>query len=131
MIARLGVLLGGALGFWLLLSYPAWRLFGEAHLVYSSVALALCAVPAAATLLVERLANSAPPETQLAALCGGMLVRMAAVLGGGLALSSLHSYFHAQAFWLWIAVFYLYTLVLEIGLIVQGRAATEHQPKQT
>lgn len=125
MIGRLGVLLIGTLLFWLLVSYPAWRLLGETHLAYSAVSLGLCVVPAALTLLLDRLAAGGGPEAQLGAVVAGMLLRMAVVLGGGLALSSLLPYFQEQAFWLWVVVFYLYTLTLEMVLIVRARSALE------
>lgn len=125
MIGRLGVLLVGTLLFWLLVSYPAWRLLGDTHLVYSAVSLALCVVPAALTLLLDRLVVSGGPEAQLGAVVAGMIMRMAVVLGGGLALSSFLSYFQEQAFWLWVVVFYLYTLTLEMVLIVRARSALE------
>lgn len=130
MIGRVGLLLGGAFAFWVILSYPAWRLGGEAHLIYSGVALVLCTLPAAATLILDRLAVGGTPETQLVAVVGGMLMRMAAVLGGGLALSAFHPYFQGQAFWLWVAVFYLFTLALEMVLIVRGRSASGNQPNE-
>ena len=130
MIRRLAVLLIGTLLFWLLVSYPAWKLLGETHVVYSAVSVALCVGPALLTLALDRLTAGGTPEAQLGAVVGGMVLRMAVVLGGGLALSSFHSYFQEQAFWLWVAVFYLYTLTLEMVLIVRARSAVEQHTSE-
>lgn len=127
-MVRLGLLLGGMLLFWLLVGVPAALALGETHLVYSGVALALCAAPALASLLLQRWASAGSPEMVLAAVVAGMFIRMTVVLGAGLALSLSLPYFEGQAFWFWVLAFYLYTLTLEVILMVWGRSATVHQP---
>lgn len=118
---RLGLLVAGTLGTWLLAVYPAHALGGEPAVVYSLVAVALCLLPTSGTLLWAGWALDQTTEQQLALLLGGMGVRMAFVLGGGLILYSTLPYFQQPAFWLWVLVFYLLTLTLEMVLILKDR----------
>ena len=48
-------------------------------------------------------------------------LRMAFVLGGGLALSALLPLFQEAVFWGWLLVFYLFTLALEVVLLQKTR----------
>ena len=118
MTKSLTVLVAGTLVVWLVVFYPAQLLGGETALVFSAVAGLVCLVPAAATLVWGRWARKGPPELQLAAVMGGMGVRMAVVLGIGMALFFLVPYFQHASFLLWVVVFYLITLSLEVGLLL-------------
>jgi hypothetical protein len=108
-------------------SYPAYVIWGETAPVYGAVALALCLVPTAATLLWAGWALDQSPEQQLGLVLGGTGVRMVFVLGAGLLLNSFVPYFQRQGFWLWILGFYLLTLFLEMVLIVTGRPAASER----
>src|SRR5437588_221513 len=73
--------------FWLLLALPARRLGGgDAAVVYSGTALALCLVPAVVTLLWAGWALDKSPEQQLTLVLGGTGMRLFVVLGSAWAL---------------------------------------------
>ena len=59
MRARIALLIAGSLGLWLLMSYPAHVLGGEAAVFESAVAVALCLVPTVATLAWAGMAANA------------------------------------------------------------------------
>lgn len=121
----LGFLVGGSLAFWLVVAYPAWLLGGDAAVVFSAVAGLLCLVPTAVTLLWCLRSSAGAPEQQLLAAMGGMGVRLVVVLGVGMALFHALPYFHYRSFWIWIIVFYLFTLTLEMGLILTRHSTTD------
>jgi hypothetical protein len=52
---------------------------------------------------------------------------MVFVLGGGLLLYSLVPYFQQTGFWIWLLVFYLFTLTVEVGLLRAEQAAESHR----
>lgn len=119
------LLIGGTLSLWLLAAYPASRLGGDQALVHSAVAMALCLVPAVLTLVVANWACSQASEQHLLLVLGGSGVRMFGVLSACLLLSTYAPYFQPLAFWIWVLVFYLYVLGLEVFLLVLGRMASE------
>ncbi len=121
MIRRLALLLGLSLALWVVIVFPARRLGDELALPYSAVALGLCLIPAAATLLWGEFSNRSPAQQLLLAL-GGMGVRVAFVLGAAAGLYFLVPYFQETHFWVWVLVFYLITLALEMTLLLVGRA---------
>jgi len=114
---RLQLLVGGSLGLWLAVSYPAWRLGGLEMLAYSAAALLLCLLPTVATLLLAIKAERQSPQNVLLMLLGGTGIRMFVVLGVGL-LVCLTLEVNVVAYWLWMLVFYLATLALEVTLLV-------------
>ena len=116
---RLGILVAGSLLLWLALVYPARQLGGDEAIFLSAVALALCLVPALATMAWALRAGTTP-EAQLLMMLGGMGVRMGIVLGGGLLLTHLFPEHFPAAFWIWLVVFYLFVLGLEMSLLVRG-----------
>jgi hypothetical protein len=120
----LAALIAGSLGMWALSAYPAQQLGGNVALVYSTVAAALSLVPAAGTLVWSSWASKRSAEQQLLTILGGTGLRMAVVLGVGLALYTLVPLFGRSSFWLWVLVFYLFTLTLEIALLMAGQPAT-------
>lgn len=122
MTRRLALLIGGSLAFWVLVAYPGLLLGGRLALAYSGVAMALCLVPATATLLWSDYALRGSPEAQLILVMGGIGLRMAVVLGAGLILFYSVPYFQKQSFWIWILVTYLFVLTLEMGLMLAGAA---------
>ena len=125
MIRRLFLLLVGSATFWLLVALPARMLGGgNAAVLYSGTALLLCLLPMAATLVWTEYALRQSPEQQLVAVLGGTGVRMAVVLGGAwLLFASVPFYREHAGFWIWVLVCYLFTLALEIVLMLAGRAS--------
>jgi len=119
---RLGILVIGTLGVWVLAIAPARAYLGDTGVVYSGVAALLCLLPNIGTLLwADRIANRGA-EDQLLLLVGGTLMRMVVALGGGLALHLLVPYFEQMSFWVWLLFFYLLTLALDVFLIVTARS---------
>ena len=142
MIRPLGSLLIGCLAFWAVatgLIYLCWDQFALTEaafprgvaVLFNSVALGLCLVPMAVTLVWVSWANRKTADQQLLAILGGTSVRMCFVLGAGLLLTNVVPIFvqHQWTFWVWLLVFYLVTLGLEIVVLVRGRDALETQQK--
>lgn len=125
MIRSLALLVGGSLAFWLLLAYPAWLVGGAAGVIFSAVAGALCLVPTVVTFLWCAGTARGTPEQRLLAVMGGSGARLAVVLGIGIALFHGFPYFHYKTFWIWIIVFYLFTLALEVGLLLTHPSAVD------
>lgn len=115
---RLGVLIAGVLAGWIVLVYPARLLAGDPGAVFATVAALLCLVPTALTLVWGEWAFGGRPGQQLFLALGGTGLRMALVLGVGLPLFVFVPYFHQPAFWVFVLVFYLYTLLLETLLVL-------------
>jgi hypothetical protein len=118
----------GCLGFWLLLALPA-RAFGvlDSALLGTLALALLCLVPAALTLLVaDRLTGS--PEGRLALVLGSTGFRLFIVLGVAWVLYVNVAFFHdLPGYWMWLVVFYLFTLGLEVALLVTSRARVDRQ----
>jgi hypothetical protein len=125
LIRRLLLLLTGSLAFWVLAGVPARHLGGgDAALVYSGTALLLCLVPAAATLVWAGKALQGTVDQQLVLVLGGTGIRMFAVLGAAWLLYEWVPYYRAHAgFWVWILVCYLFTLTLDVALMLSVRPA--------
>ncbi len=123
MIRRLLFLVGGCGAFWLLVGLPARQLGGgDAALVFIGTALLLCLVPAIVTLLWGERAFRQSPDKQLILVLGGTGVRMAFVLLAGWALFQWVPYYQGQAgFLIWLVVCYLFTLALDMTLLLVGR----------
>lgn len=127
---RLFVFVVGTLVFWVLLAIPARMLWGDQMAVYSGVAMLLCLVPSALTLVLSNATSNVSPEQQLIVVLGGTGLRMFIVLAGAWALYRWVPYFGEHAtFWLWVIVFYLFTLLLEKLLLLAGRQ-TARMPSQ-
>jgi hypothetical protein len=122
---RLLYLVAGSLTFWLLVALPARWLGGGDRVVLVTLALALlCLVPAAVTLALGLGWLRGPPEQRLAVVFGGTAIRMPVVLGTAWALHANVEVFGRQAgFWLWLALFYLFILGLEVTLLLTGAPA--------
>jgi hypothetical protein len=126
MTRSIELLVGGAIAIWLLLLYPAYRLGGEAAILFSTVALLLCLAPTVLTFLWTRWATAQSPEQQMVAVLGGMGVRMGLVLAVGLALYRWSPSFSHDRFLFWLLVFYLLTLALEITLLIAGERTAQN-----
>jgi hypothetical protein len=117
---RILILVGGVTAFWLLLALPARHLGGgDEAVVQAGFAALLCLVPAVAALAWADWAFRQSPEQRLYAILGGGGVRMFFVLGAAVVCVEVLGWFRgAGGFWIWIGVFYLFTLALEIALMV-------------
>jgi hypothetical protein len=130
-IRNLGILAAAAVAFWASLvglAYLTWdRLFADSGLSYETVlgfsitALLLCLVPACLTMLWLGWGPSKTPEQQVATILGGTGVRMFVVLGVCLLLTETVPYYQRPGFLIWVLLFYLFTLALEIVLLLRGR----------
>jgi hypothetical protein len=125
MAQRLGLLIGGTVALWAVLVYPASRLLGSEALIHSLAAMLLCLIPAVATMAFALRAFQRSSEEQLLAVLGGTGLRMAVVLGLGFLAFTFVPELHADAFWIWLIVFYLATLGLEMTLLVRGMSAKQ------
>jgi hypothetical protein len=123
-IRTVALLVGGTAGLWLIAAYPAYRLGGEEALVYSGVAAGLCLLPMAGTLVWTGRALRGRPEQALLAVMGGTGLRLVLVIGVALALHLAAPYFHGRSFLVWVVVFYLVTLALEMGLLLARHGET-------
>ncbi|GIW83064.1 MAG: hypothetical protein KatS3mg105_4871 [Gemmatales bacterium] len=118
---RVGVLIGGTVLFWLVSVGVAGWWVAHPAILFSGVALALSLFPALASLVWSMLATRQSAEQQLLSMVGGMLLRMALALGIGSLLYFRTKLFHHSAFWVWVLLFYLFTLTLETILVVSLR----------
>lgn len=116
------VALGGV--FWGLTAWPVQYFTGAAHtLVYSGTAMMLCLVPAAITLAWAQVAFRQNPEQQLMMALGGTGVRLFGVLIVALLLYRNVPLFRAEeGFLIWLVVCYLFTLAVEMLLLLKGRS---------
>jgi hypothetical protein len=124
-------LVGGTVAFWAALTYPAGLLWpDDPTFLWSTAAAAICLVPTALTLAWTKWAYAGKAEQQLLAVMGGTAVRMVLVIAAGMVLFLNVKKFEYQRFWIFVIVYYLFTLALEMVLIVRGVAAVEQaQPK--
>jgi len=130
-IRRLGYFLLAELGFWALVTgvvYLFWNEekggpFLDEAAPFLLAAFGLCMIPSLVTLVWATWSATRSPEQQLAAGLGGAGVRMFGVLAAGLALTLTIPYFksHQQGFWFAVLAFYLYSLTLEIVILLWGR----------
>lgn len=147
----LQLLVAGTLAFGLAVSFPAYRIGGAVGLATAVLAGLLCLLPTTATLLWAGWARDQSPQRQLAMVLGGTGLRMAVVLGAGLAMSPYYPAVviaglrgvlgflgnsswapahepTATAWWEWVLAFYLVTLALEVGILVVARSPRSVAP---
>jgi hypothetical protein len=67
------------------------------------------------------------PQQTMLIVFGSTGIRMVSVLAGGLLLATLDPYFQQTAFWLWLAVFYLFMLALEVALLRSQEPLSSHR----
>jgi hypothetical protein len=123
-VKRVGLFLAGSVLFWGVAAYPAYLLGGETGLLQSTVAAGLCLVAGLVTIFWSEWAFRRSPEQYLLMVLGGTGVRLFGVLGAALALQMNVPVFRATGFLLWLGVFYLASLALEILLMLAGRTQT-------
>ena len=114
----LGILAGATILLWAVLCYPGYLLRGELGLLHGGVALGLCLVPALGTLAWATWPGTTP-ENRVVALLGGSGVRMLVSLGGGFLLYKGLPEWFPDSFWIWMGVFYLFVLVMEVTLVLR------------
>jgi len=123
-------LVAGTVAFWALATLGARTLWpDDPTLAWSTTAASLCLVPTALTLAWTRWAYRGRPEQQLLAVFGGTAVRMVFVIAAGMILFLGVKGFEYQRFWIFVVVYYLFTLALEMVLIVRGAAAGQARQK--
>ncbi len=123
-------LIAGTVTFWGLLTYPArlaWP--DDPTFAWSTAAALLCLVPGALTLAWTTWAYKGQAQQQLVAVLGSTMVRMAVVVAGGLVLFLSVPAFAYQRFWMFVIVYYLFTLALEMVLIVRAAPAKQEPSK--
>jgi hypothetical protein len=130
-LKRLMYLVGGSLLFWLLIAIPARHVSaetlkpgygGDPAFFYSLTAVIICLLPTAITLYWGMRTLNGLPEQQLTLVMGGTGIRMFFVLLVGLAFYKLIPYYEAyEGFWIWLLIFYLFTLALEMVLLLAGQ----------
>jgi type IV secretory pathway VirB2 component (pilin) len=117
-------LVGGTALFWGAVTYPAGLLWpDDPTFRWSTAAAVICLVPTALTLAWTRWAYAEKAEQQLLAVMGGTAVRLVAVIAAGMILFLNVKEFEYQRFWIFLIVYYLVTLALEMVLIVRHVAA--------
>ncbi len=123
MIRRLLFLVGGSAAFWLLVGLPARHLGGgDAAMVFLGTALLLCLAPAILTLVWGERAFQQSADKQLILVLGGTGVRIIFVLLTGWILYLWAPYYQRQnSFLIWLVVGYLFTLALDVTLLLAGR----------
>jgi hypothetical protein len=135
---RVLLLIAGCAGLWFVvaggvLAYRANRDQGldlateenKMLLLQTGVAALLCLVPTAVTLLWCDLVLGGSPEQQLAAVFGGTGLRMVFVVAVGMVLYFNFEAFNRTDFWLWVILFYLATLTLEMALVLRRQGALD------
>jgi hypothetical protein len=132
-IRRLLLLVVGSLAFWVLVSLPVRALTDDpdranARVAFLGTALLLCLVPTGITLAWGTLALQKSPEQGALVALGGTGVRMFATLLAAWVLVRSVPFYRDDAFWFWLGIAYLFTLALEITLLLAGRPAPRPEP---
>jgi hypothetical protein len=122
-IRRLSLLVAGSLLFWVLAAVPVNYLGGgDVTWRFSGTALLLCLVPGLITLAWASRADGQDAGQQLTALLGATGVRLFGVLLVALYLYlDVPPYRGQDGFLVWLIVCYLFTLALEMTLLLKGR----------
>jgi hypothetical protein len=110
--------------FWVLVAIPVrYLLGGEWTYLYSGTAMLLCLVPGVLTMLWAIRAGQSDPQQQLLMVLGGTGVRLFGVLTVAYLLWQNVAVFHEEGgFLLWLVVFYMVTLAVELQLVLSSRA---------
>jgi hypothetical protein len=122
-MARLMTLVSACSVFWALTALPVryWTQ-GELVLVYSGTAMLLCLVPGVLTLVWAGFAFRLDHDQQLVMVLAATGVRMFSVLLVALLLYLYVPFYRIEGgFLIWLIVFYLFTLALEMYLLLQDR----------
>ena len=114
-----------SLVFAILLAGPAWLVAETKGLIGLSVSAVLCTIPGCLVVAFKRLAGESQATLVLAA--GGL--RMFFVLLGALGAKFVVSGYGLKEFYVWLILFYLFTLALETKslLVASDQPKTERQ----
>jgi len=126
-VRPLAILIGSTAAMSLLIALPGGLLLGESGVVFPAVAALLCVVPACVTFLLARLTREVAPEQEMFVILGGSGLRMFLVLIGAMALKAGAPYFEPFSFLISVLFFYMFTLLIEVMLLV--RRQTEPTPQ--
>jgi hypothetical protein len=124
MIRSLGLLWAGTIMLWLLAAFPAWLISPETGLLDITVACGVCLVPMTATLLWCHYAFHGRADQQLLAVLGGTGVRLLIVVAASIGLFLAVEVLGRPAFLVWVVVFYLLTLTMEVVVVVRQQNAS-------
>jgi hypothetical protein len=119
----------GSVVLWVVAAAVAYPLAGMTALLDTALACALCLLPLVGTMLWCGWALAGAPEQQLLAILGGTGVRLLVVIAGGIGLFQTIEGLHRPAFLLWLVVFYLATLTLEVVVVVRRQNALAGSPR--
>ena len=117
MARRVGILTVLTLLVWAAAAWVGERLQGERALAQSTVAMLLCLLTAWATFLLAWSFRNRPGPEQTLAMLGGVGIRMFGVLGAAWVAYMLVRQLQETWFWIWVLIFYLITLALEMTLL--------------
>ncbi len=117
-------LVSAAALFWAATALPArWLTGGAWTLVYSGVAMLVCLAFGVLTLVGVEYARRRDPAGAPILILAATGVRMFGVLAAGLLLVFAVPFFSAErGFLVWLLVFYLFTLALEMALLLRNRS---------
>jgi hypothetical protein len=119
---RLLILVAGTLLFWAATALPVWLLGSDLALLHATTAALLCLVPGIFTLVWAERTSRKDPQQMLLVVLGGTGVRMFGVLLAGILLVQMVPPYREQdSFLIWLLVFYLFTLALEMTLLLKAR----------
>lgn len=107
-----------SLSIWAILTLPAIWIGGNQSLIDSATAQLLCLIPSAATLAWSQRSFRGSSWNQLRAMLVGSAVRMFTVLTCVLILGLTVRFFQHAGFFVWVIVFYLITLAIEIPMML-------------
>ncbi len=118
-------------GVWLLAALPAGLLGLASPLAVTLIAMAVCLIPAAITLLfIDRLRKRTPEEKMVATMAAPfirMLLCGTGTAGAYFGIDFVHE--HGFGFVGWVIVFYIVTLVVETRLLyIDTTASAEAEP---
>jgi hypothetical protein len=118
----LTLFLAGTLAFWGLAAGLVCLLIQDPvpTLSYSAAAAGLCLLPSTLTLVWALAGGGRTAEERRLVVLGGTGLRLFFVLGAALALRSLVPFFQGPSYWVWLLVFYLFTLALEMVLVIRA-----------
>lgn len=118
MIGRLLSFAAVSVLLWLLIALPARAAWGDATVLASAVALAVCLLPALGSLAWVMWSWTRPVETQFVAGMGGTGIRLFGVVAVSIGLVQNVPFLAENGFVPWVVLLYLLTLGLEVGLLL-------------
>lgn len=121
--ADFGWLIGSGLVFAALLAGPAWWVAESRGLIGLAVSAALCLVPGCVALVLTVWGG---PGVSLMFLSSGL--RLGFVLTGSLVAKFLVTGYGMREFFVWLIVFYLFTLAVETWLAMRRNFSTTSSP---